>query len=310
MSRDLGAGIILLVLQVTAFYPVWLWYAARMTDGSDEPWGLVALATALFFVMRRKGGNLPKSRCALPSPYPSPKGRGNFVIIPGGSRSLRERVGVRVSHGTSPSLLFPALSTLFYAASYFFAPRLIQAATAVAAIGCMVSALRWGKVAHAPTLCLLLLSLPVVPSLQFYLGYPFRVVAGALAAPLLQMAGFAVVREGACLFWGSEVIFIDAPCSGVRMLWTGLFCAFAVASFLDLSNSRTMIAACFAVCAIILGNALRAAALFYVEAGIVSMPWWGHEAVGITVFLAVSSIVIWLVHAVKGRNPCEAQVCL
>lgn len=54
--------------------PVLRWYVARMNDGSDEPWGLAALAAAAFFCPR-KGWNepLPKSNrlvlCGLLAVY-------------------------------------------------------------------------------------------------------------------------------------------------------------------------------------------------------------------------------------------------
>ena len=37
--------LLILAMQGVAFWPVWRWYGERITDGSDEPWGIVALAT-------------------------------------------------------------------------------------------------------------------------------------------------------------------------------------------------------------------------------------------------------------------------
>jgi len=39
-----------IVLLLLAFWPVWHWYAKRMIDGSDAPWGLLALATAIGYL--------------------------------------------------------------------------------------------------------------------------------------------------------------------------------------------------------------------------------------------------------------------
>lgn len=240
------------VVQVVAFYPVFRWYIRRLTDGSDEPWGLAALGAALFLLALRRS----------------------------------DRVEREVS------LILPALVTLVYAASYPFVPRLVQAALAVTALGFTASLLRLGKPLHLPTVGLLLLSLPIIPSLQFFLGYPLRVLSSALAAPLLQMCGFDVVADGTCLRWGDRLIFVDAPCSGIRTLWAGMFLSFAAASYFELTPVRTLAAATLAAFAVMLGNVLRCAALFYPEAGIVAVPSWSHDAVGLTMFAGVAFLTV------------------
>jgi hypothetical protein len=59
-----------------------------------------------------------------------------------------------------------------------------------------------------------------------------------------------------------------------------------------------------AVAAIILGNALRAAALFYPEAHIVqSFPSWGHAGVGVLVFLAVAAGIAWFSYRLAPKVP-------
>ena len=45
---------VLLLLQAIAFWPVWRWYAARITDSSDDAWGWIALATAGLMLARFK----------------------------------------------------------------------------------------------------------------------------------------------------------------------------------------------------------------------------------------------------------------
>jgi hypothetical protein len=57
--------LVILTVQGVAFWPVWRWYVARLTDGSDEPWGVFALGTALLFlVWNRKHARV--SPLALP----------------------------------------------------------------------------------------------------------------------------------------------------------------------------------------------------------------------------------------------------
>ena len=113
-------------------------------------------------------------------------------------------------------LTIPTLVVLLYVVTYPVFPPLARA-------GCVHGHRSYSKPRslwqpfHPGVLGLLWLSLPLVPSLQFYLGYPLRMLVASLAAPILRLAGFAVVQEGTCLNWAGQLIWIDAPCSGVRM---------------------------------------------------------------------------------------------
>ena len=83
-------------------------------------------------------------------------------------------------------------------------------------------------VATAPVLGLSLLSLPLLASLQFYAGYPLRVVTAEASRWLLPPAS-ASQRSGASLLVNGQLVIVDAPCSGVQMLWLGYFTACVVA---------------------------------------------------------------------------------
>jgi len=110
MASSIKRSYAVLLLQLIVFVPVWEWYARRIFDGSDEPWGLAALAACV----------------------------ANFVIARPDARS------------EPPSLFIPALVTLAYAASSPIMPRLFQAAIAVTAIGCTLSSLKFGARIHVP----------------------------------------------------------------------------------------------------------------------------------------------------------------
>jgi exosortase len=255
MQSLITSGYGLLALQVLAFYPVWRWYGRRVTDGSDEPWGLLALLTALvLLVLDREAGTAQRR-----------------------------------------SLLVPALVTLLYAITYPFVPRLVQAAIALTAVGSVVSVIRTGKQLPAAILGLCILSVPVISSLQFYCGYPLRVVSGMVASALLNVSGLAVCQDGACLRWAGGLVAIDAACSGVRMLWVGLYLAFTIAAVSRAGYCRTAGTAAVAVVLVILGNALRAASLFHLETGMVTLPGWAHDAVGVVVFAITGTAIAWFV---------------
>ena len=256
MRNRLIRAEMLLAIELLAFWPVWRWYIHRLTDLSDEAWGIVALVTAVLFVFRRK----PKS-------------------------------------GSNNSALWlPATLLICYSLSYHFLSPLPRGAIAITAVAATISAIRFGQRLHLGVWGLLLLALPVVASLQFYLGFPMRALVAKLAAPMLQINGFAVVAEGTCLKWNGDLILIDAPCSGVKMLWTGFYLTFTLACYDKLNTRRTALACVATFAAIIIGNTFRAAALFYVEAGVanLSLPKWTHEGVGVVVF-AMTAIAIALV---------------
>jgi exosortase/archaeosortase family protein len=263
----------MLAVESLAFWPVWRWYVHRLSDQSDEAWGIAALVTAVIFAFwqRRESGSA-------------------F------SEHLR--------------LTLPATLLLCYSLSYHFLSPLPRAAIAVTAIAATVSAMRFGRRLHLGVWGLLLLALPVVASLQFYLGFPMRAVVAKLAAPMLQINGFAVVAEGASLNWNGDPILIDAPCSGVKMLWTGFYLTCALACYYKLNAKRTALACAAALAAIIIGNTFRAAALFYVESGAANLPLpdWTHEGVGVVVFAATAIAIAWMVRKVKQTEIMSGRI--
>lgn len=249
LSLIASPGALLLSL-ATAFWPVWRWYALRTLDGSDEPYGLIALAT-LAVVLVREGMELP--------------------------RSEKRIVGAAILLGVY-ALLFRFISPL---------PRAIVAAAVIATL------LLRGRnfVAHA---ALLGLSLPVVATVQFYLGYPLRIIAAEASVLILRALDFAVAREGTLLHWRGETLMVDAPCGGVRMLWFGLYLTAALAAFNRLGNGRTLLALTAAMFLVVGANMARATALFFKEAHIVALPDWTHTGAGIVLFAGAILILVRL----------------
>lgn len=155
----------------------------------------------------------------------------------------------------------------------------------------------WGIVA---------LAMPVLPSLQFVLGYPMRVISAALTAAVLQLQGFAVARDAANLVWGGETIQFDAPCSGVSMLRAGLLLTLMGCVLLRSSTAKTFAAVVSCTLLAIVCNTLRASSLFYVEAGLIAQaaPWW-HDGIGVAAFVLLAVATLWMLVMLNGR---EARV--
>ena len=211
----------------------------------------------------------------------------------------------RRKRGRPPDLVVPTLLILLYAATYHVLPPLLRATIAATCIGCTLSPIAAGRMFDPGISGLLLLSLPVMSSLQFYLGYPLRVAVSIAAVPLLRLSGFAVIREGAALSWEGRLVCIDAPCSGVKMLWAGLYLAFTLIAFRRMAMKDTAKAAAFAFAAIMIGNVVRATALFCVEAGLLRTPDWVHVGIGIVVFSFVCLTVTWFTSKLR---PCESYL--
>jgi exosortase/archaeosortase family protein len=87
-------------------------------------------------------------------------------------------------------------------------------------------------------------------------------------------------------------VAIDAPCSGVRMLWSAILTAFALAAVLRLPASRTVALAAAASATVVLANGVRAAALFLPETGAVLLPPWTHAAIGVVTFAGAGFLVL------------------
>jgi exosortase/archaeosortase family protein len=143
----------------------------------------------------------------------------------------------------------------------------------------------------------LLLALPVVASLQFYAGYPLRVAVAELARVLLRFSGFPVEVKGVALVLGTRTVLVDVPCSGLKMLWVGGFATGALSLLHRLDVKQTLLSALSALVLLFVANVLRATALFHVELGLVELPAWGHQGVGLVLFAltlaAIARAVRW-----------------
>ena len=251
-------------LQLLAFWEVWRWYVSRAVYSWEQPWGLLAFVAAFVFLFA--------SRKPLPR---------------------EER-----------SLLLPSLLIVLYIATYFAFVPLARAVIAFTALAVTASSLRFGKSFHPGLFGLFYLSLPALPTLQFFGGYPLRVVVAELTAPILRIGGFAVVPEGTCLNWAGQLIWIDAPCSGIKMLWVGLFLTFVLLCLYELPVLKAMLLGLLAFFVIIGANVFRAVALFYMEAGVLNMPLWGHEYAGVVAFVLEAVGIVAIVFMLRRRNVC------
>jgi exosortase len=153
---------------------------------------------------------------------------------------------------------------------------------------------------------LLLLSLPLLASLDFYAGYPLRLVTAEISARVLQFTGLDVSRSGVMLQHHDALIGVDPPCAGVRMLWTALFVTALLAASQHASARHSVSLGVVAIIGVVLANAFRATILFFPESGRVTWPHWTHEGVGLASHACLLAILMlcdgWLARKLS-RGP-------
>lgn len=248
-----------LLLASTALWPLWLWSARRLSDGSDDPYGIVALGALLLMLWRERAG---------------------FVEAP--------RLGW-------------LLTAVALAASAVLAqgvwPPLPRAALGVLAVLCVAMALRGAGQPRLAWFGLGLLALPLLSSLQFYLGYPLRVLTAEASVWLLRGGGLVAARQGSALELGGQLVMVDAPCSGIQMAWVAYFTAFATAAWLRLPDRLLLRRIPLLGALVLVGNILRNSLLVLQETGRLGWPGWMHEGIGLLVFVAVCALVLRIVGA-------------
>ena len=233
-------------LLLAALWPHWMWMARRTTDGSDEPWGILALLTLVALALAE-----------------------------------RNRLAVRLPRAT---LSGAAALVMAAALCTALAPPIIGAALAMLAVAVLLSGMLPSPRPRMALAVLALLALPLAASLNFYLGYPLRLICTVGSAAILAIAGLHVTPEGAALLWTGKTVLVDAPCAGIAMLWVGMYAAALLSWLYGASAFRTALNLCSTVMIVVAGNTMRNAALFYKEAGILHLPAWTHDAIGLAAF--------------------------
>jgi exosortase/archaeosortase family protein len=242
-----------LLLLAVAVWPQLGWMARRLLlDGSDDPLGLAALA-ALFVLglcHRRQLRAAPDARW----------------LVAAFGLALAASLGGR------------------------FLPPLLAALPAVLALAAGLRAVLPSRVAALPMLGLAVLALPVMASLQFYAGYPLRLLVAEMSRWTLGLA-FEVEREGVLLRINGQAVLVDAACSGVQLVWMGYFTACATALMSRRGNASFCARLPAVGLVILLGNVTRNTLLAATQADGVSLPDWAHQGIGLIVLAAVCAII-------------------
>lgn len=245
-----------LALQALALWPHGRWIAQRLRDGSDDPLGLAALAVLAVLVLHLA----PRLRLQPVLPW------------------LGASIGF----------------TLAATAALVSLPPLVAALLAALAMACALAAWLPPDAPRAPLAGLLVLALPLVASLQFYAGFPLRVLTAQLSAWGLQAIGLDAARSGASMTVNGQFVIVDAPCSGVQMAWMAYFCACTVAAIGNARDARFLARLPAVGLLVLAGNVARNTALVALEARPQGLAPWAHEAIGLSALAAVCAAVVTL----------------
>lgn len=249
-----------IVLQALALWPHGAWIARRVADGSDDPLGLAAIAVLALLVVRAA----PRLRVAPHTGWLA----ASVVLTIGANLAL------------------------------FAVPPLLAGLVAAFALAAGLAAWWPAAAARLPLAGLLVLALPLIASLQYYGGYPLRVLTAQLSAWGLQAAGIPAEPLGASMLVRGQLVIVDAPCSGVQMVWLAYFCACTVAAWTGLRDAAFVRRLPLVGLAVLLGNVLRNTVLVALEARPQRLDAAWHEAIGLAALFAVCAVVV----AVVGRR--------
>jgi exosortase/archaeosortase family protein len=258
----------LVVLAAVSMWPTWRWYISRISDGSDEPYGLIALVTLVALSLF-----LPRSE----------------------------------SHASPISLIIPAALVFLSVLIKPWAPPLIAAIPGVLGLTSLLSLSQNGRSFNPGLSGLALLSLPILPSVHFYLGYPIRFLSALLVSKLLSSAGIPVSAAGTLLSYREQLIWIDAPCSGIHMLWGGAFVNFTLIAYYNLRGWRVSLALATGSTLIFAANISRTAFVFLSESGIISAPEIFHTALGLLIFLSAITTLALVTTYVAGFSEISSE---
>ena len=257
-------------LQAAALWPHGVWMARRVQDGSDDPLGLAALAVLAVMLWRMA------LRLRL-SPHIG---------------WLAAAAGLTVVANVALLALPPLLCALLAALSL--------SAGLMAWLPATTTTSSNATVPRAPMVGLVVLALPLVSSLQYYGGYPLRVLTAQLSAWGLQLAGIAAGRSGASMLVRGQLVIVDAPCSGVQMVWMAYFCACAFSAFTSLRDGAFLKRLPFIGALVLLGNVLRNSLLVALQSRPQGLDAALHQTIGLAALALVCVAVVLLMNG--GRD--------
>ena len=242
-----------------ALWPQAHWFIARTKDQSDDPLGILALATAALLAWSQR-------------------------------------------HRLRGAPLLGWVTLVLTVVTSFVFPPMLTGALALLAI-----AFASGLFRSAGLTGLLLLALPLIASFNFYCSWPLRIGISACSTFILNLLGLTVTREGALLIYQNTEVGVDAPCSGVCMIWFTAYLTCTLFTWHRLSWKKFVKLLPLALLLSFGANITRATLLFFPESNLITLPYWSHQAVGVLLHLAVALLISLLVTRTNQKTQCSIK---
>ena len=253
------------LLVVCSFVPSYLWYLARITSGGESAWAMALIPYLLYCGMK---GEKPVNQAAA-------------------------------TNKRNKKNLLTSLGILVYSLTWWFpCPALIKATIAI-----LTLLNHFGKIQQWRFTLLSLHTLPLMASMQFFLGYPLRRLVTEASALGLRLGGLPIEAQGTGLSLHEQAVYVDPPCSGIKMLWAGIIVMALLTHLLRLSAKATGLLLLATVTTLITANVIRGSILFFPESHLVQWPDWTHEGVGLVVYTLSILLLTQLAQYLRKRLP-------
>ena len=172
------------------------------------------------------------------------------------------------------------------------APHLISGILGLTLTGMCASLLLFQTI-RLPYVSLYPLGLPALASIQFFGGYPLRLVTAWMTWLPLRPVFPSLTLEGVNFRLGDLLISVDAPCSGIRMMWTGWLLVAVLAMVYRVRTKAFIMALFLSLPVMVLANSIRATGLVLIKVNHLDAPIL-HSTIGLCAFFAGAGL-LWLV---------------
>ncbi len=164
--------------------------------------------------------------------------------------------------------------------------------------------------AALPWAGLVLVSLPLAPFADVFFGFPARVYTADMVAELLRAWGVdAVTRETVLILdrpHGVAAIGVEAPCAGIRSLWTGVVFLMGAVVIEERRLDRWSAGAfVVTVGGVLFANLGRVATLVVLGGvlGWTELAGWVHVPLGLGGFVAAAGLGWWVLQEAGRADP-------
>lgn len=212
---------------------------------------------------------------------------------------------IHISNKKKASLVFLLISgilLILYSVLYNNIPSLGRAMIGMLAVGfTFLSCFPKKKANRLIALpFLFILTLPMESTLQFIIGYPFRIITSKITQFLLFP--YHVTLQGTTLIYNNQLLDVDVPCSGIVGLLTFIIIGNIFALLKELSFKLYIYSIIISIIATLLYNIIRTSFLFMGFVHLNNVSEFLHSSLGIIAFIISIIFYLSIMHYIIKRG--------